>query len=134
MNAKQTKTKGGEPETYFLPAVDVSETPDELVLVADMPGVAPENLEVTVEDGILTFSGRVPESANEGSRQPVQKEFLSGDYYRQFRVPREFAAERINASLKAGVVTIRIPRDERSKPRRIPIQIEDAPAGGQAED
>jgi len=134
MSARESKSKGGAPEKYFLPAVDVTETPEELVLVADMPGVAPEDLEVTIEDGILTFSGQVPETAQEGSAEVVQREFLSGDYYRQFRVPREFAAEAINASLKFGVVTIRIPRDEKSKPRRIPIQVEQAPADRQVED
>lgn len=126
MSAIETGKPSEAPERYFLPAVDITETPEELVLVADMPGVGPENLEVTIEDGILTFSGHVPEADREGSAQMVQREFLSGDYYRQFRVPREFATERINASLKAGVVTIRIPRDEKSKPRRIAIQVERA--------
>jgi len=133
MNARESKSKAGPPEKYFLPAVDVTETPEELLLVADMPGVAPEDLEVTIEDGILTFRGAVPEAGPEASAEMVQREFLSGDYYRQFRVPREFAAEEINASLKAGVVTIRIPRDEKSKPRRIAIQVEEAPSDGQVD-
>ena len=88
---------------------------------------------MTIEEGILTFSGQVSETPHEASRELVQREFLSGDYYRQFRVPREFAAEAINASLKFGVVTIRIPRDEKSRPRRIPIQVEQAPADGQVD-
>ncbi len=126
MSAIETGKPSEAPQEYFLPAVDITETPEELLLVADMPGVGPEDLEVTIEDGILTFSGHVPEADHEGSAQVVQREFLSGDYYRQFRVPREFATDRINASLKAGVVTIRIPRDEKSKPRRIAIQVERA--------
>lgn len=124
MSAMETAKPREAPEKYFLPAVDITETPEELVLVADMPGVGPQDLEVTIEDGILTFSGHVAEADREEAAQVVQREFLSGDYYRQFRVPREFATDRINASLKAGVVTIRIPRDEKSKPRRIAIQVE----------
>jgi HSP20 family protein len=97
-----------------------------LVLVADMPGVSPDHLEVTVEEGVLTLHGRIVAEEEPGSRKTLQREFLTGDYYRQFRLPRDFSAEEIGASLKGGVVTIRIARDERSKPRRIPVRAESA--------
>jgi HSP20 family protein len=110
-------------EKQYLPAVDAYETADELVLVADMPGVTPESLEVTVEEGVLTLLGRVTAPAIEGERW-IQREFVRGDYYRQFRIPRDFLADRIDASMKAGVVTIRIPRAEKTKPRKIDVRVE----------
>jgi HSP20 family protein len=123
MSGPQVKTHNPTPEKYFLPAVDVLESRDELVLMADMPGVSPENLEVTVEDGVLTFLGRVPPLSSE-TREVVQHEFLKGSYYRQFKVPRDFLSEKMEAALKGGVVTVRIPRDERSKPRKIQVRVE----------
>lgn len=78
---------------------------------------------MTVEDGVLTLVGRMAPQAVE-SREMLQREFVRGDYHRQFRLPRAFATDKINASMKGGVVTIRIPRDEKSKPRKIPIKVD----------
>lgn len=111
------------PSEYFLPDVDVMETPNELLIVADMPGVTPETLDVTVNENILTIAGRVPMRVDAGEKTRHQ-EFVRGDYYRQFRVPREFATGKIHAALNGGVVTITIPRDERTRPRRIEIRAE----------
>jgi HSP20 family protein len=123
MTRNATNSGPTPPQEYFLPAVDALETEDELVLIADMPGVRLEDLEVTVEEGILTLSGQVIAPAVE-SRETLQQEFLRGDYFRQFRMPRDFAADRINATFKNGVVTVRIPREEKTKPRKIPIKVE----------
>ncbi|MBN2583039.1 MAG: Hsp20/alpha crystallin family protein [Planctomycetes bacterium] len=134
MNTNETNKNTTVPEEYFLPPVDVMETADELVVTADMPGVAPENLDVTIEEGVLTLHGRIGQVEEPASRKTLQREFLTGDYYRQFRLPRDFSAEQINASLKAGVVTIRISRDERSKPRRIPVRIDSGETEHRIED
>lgn len=123
MNTSREGARPSAPQEYYLPAVDAMETDEELVLIADMPGVGPESLEVTVEEGVLTLHGRVAPRTVE-TQETLQQEFVSGDYYRQFRLPREFAADKIDASLKAGVVTIRIPRDEKAKPRKIPVRID----------
>lgn len=109
------------PSEYYLPDVDIMETPNELIIIADMPGVTSEALEVTVNESILTVAGRVPMRVDAGEKTR-HNEFARGDYYRQFRVPREFATGKIHAALNAGVVTIRIPRDERTQPRRIEIR------------
>lgn len=122
MNGNTEKTNPTATQEYYLPAVDAMETREELVLIADMPGTRPEDLEVTVEDGILTLMGAMTAPAIDG-RETLQREFLRGTYYRQFRLPREFAADRIDATLKAGVVTVRIPREEKSKPRKIPVKV-----------
>lgn len=122
MNGNTEKNHQAAATDYYLPAVDAMETSEELVLIADMPGTRPEDLEVTVEDGVLTLTGAMAAPAAEG-RETLQREFLRGTYYRQFRLPREFATDRIDATLKAGVVTVRIPREEKSKPRKIPVKV-----------
>lgn len=121
-NQERRQGQGGS-RRMFLPAVDAMETADELVLIADMPGVAADALDVTVEEGVLTLSGRVTPPAVE-NREMLQQEFLQGDYYRQFRIPRDFATDKIDASLTGGVVTVRIPRAEQSKPRKITVRAE----------
>ncbi len=123
MMTNATQSHAGTPKEYFLPAVDAFETQDDLILIADMPGVDSGGLEVTVAEGVLTLSGKVA-SREEAGMETVQQEFLSGDYYRQFQIPRDFVADRVDASLKSGVVTIRIPRAERAKPKRIPVRSE----------
>jgi len=123
MAGEETRSRSAASRERYLPAVDALETQDELVLIADMPGVTAEHLDVTVEQGVLTLSGHV-EPAPVESGNLLQQEFLRGDYYRQFRLPREFSADKIDASLKAGVVTVRIPREEKSKPRTIEVRTE----------
>ncbi len=111
------------PGEYFLPDVDIMEAPNELTIIADMPGVSSEALDVTINDNILTLSGRVTMRID-SAQKTLHQEFSRGDYYRQFRIPREFAAGKVHASLNAGVVTVRIPRDERTRPRKIEIRAE----------
>ena len=72
MNTNETSRTPAVPEEYFLPPVDVMETADELVLTADMPGVSPEQLDVTVEEGVLTLHGRVSAEEEPASRKTVR--------------------------------------------------------------
>jgi len=123
MANEENRSRNSASQERYLPAVDALETNDELVLIADIPGVTAETLEVTVEQGVLTLLGRV-EPAPVESKEVLQQEFLQGDYYRQFRLPRDFSTDTIDASLKGGVVTIRIPREEKSRPRKITVRTE----------
>ena len=65
-----------------------------------------------------------PTASQKESRLAVQREFLRGDYYRQFRIPKGFVTDEVDAALKSGVVTISLPREEKNKPTRIAIRIE----------
>lgn len=112
----------GPPESYFVPATDIYQTDDDLVLVADMPGVPPENLDVRVEGGVLTLRGRPSETERTG--EVLVEEFASGEYYRSFRLPGDYDTEKVEASLRHGVLTVRLPKSERLKPRKIEIQAE----------
>jgi HSP20 family protein len=106
-----------EPE-YFLPTVDISETPDALILRCDMPGVEKQNAEITVDKGTLTVVGTVDP---EESGAPIYRETRIGNYRRQFALPEGVDASHISAEMNAGVLTVRISKPEQTKPKRIQI-------------
>lgn len=103
---------------YFVPPVDISETPDGLVLRYDMPGVKKDNADITVDKGTLTVTGKVEP---EESGTPAYRETRIGDYRREFTLPNDVDAEHINAEMNAGVLTVRINKPEEAKPKRIQI-------------
>jgi len=107
-----------QPQPYYTPAVDISETPEGLVLRYDMPGVAKGNVDVTVDKGTLIVTGKADP---EESGTPAYRETRVGDYRREFTLPDDVDADRIGASMNAGVLTVRIARPEEAKPRRIQI-------------
>jgi HSP20 family molecular chaperone IbpA len=114
---------GEPPESYFVPPADVFETTDELVLVTDMPGVKPDGLDVTIEENVLAIRGR-PKVKEDPAGQSLLQEFAVGEYYRAFQLPADFDSQKTRASLKQGVLTLRIPKSERLKPRRIEVKEE----------
>jgi HSP20 family molecular chaperone IbpA len=107
-----------ERERYAVPPVDIYETEDGLVVVADLPGVGRDGLSVQVEQGVLTIEGR---QAREVSREVVNREFVLAPFFRQFRIAEQIDATRIRAALRNGVLTLELPRAEQTKPRQIPI-------------
>ncbi len=120
---KQQAAVGGAEATsdkpMFSPVVDIWETEEGLMLVADMPGVCAEGLSVDLQDNILTISGRVelcPES-----RRILVKEFEVGDFYRQFILSDSIDQAGITANLKAGVLKLSLPRLAPAQPRKIDI-------------
>ena len=111
------------PESYFLPATDVYETEDALVLLAEMPGVAPDGLDVTVEDNVLVIRGDPVSGAAEDG-DVLLKEFEVGSFYRAFQLPADYDTEKVEASVRQGVLTLRLPKSDRLKPRRIEVKAE----------
>jgi HSP20 family protein len=111
------------PESYFVPATDIYETGEELVLVVDLPAVKPEGLSVTVEDNVLVIRG-APAAPEKAPGEVLLQEFTVGEFYRAFQLPADFDTARVQATLKQGVLTLRLPKSERSKPRRIEVKAE----------
>ncbi len=107
-------------EHYITPPVDIFETGEGLTVVADLPGVEQKGLDVRVADGILTIQGT---TAHAAPGTPVEREFELLNFYRQFELPEAVDSERISAELKHGVLTLRLPKKERAKPRRIEVSI-----------
>ncbi len=110
----------GEPRLLFNPPIDIYETPDGLVLYADLPGVASEGLDLQVQDNRLTLFGRVT-SDSPGTAQMFHQEYHIGDFLRSFILSDEVDHDRIKAKLTNGVLRVELPRAPRAKPRRIEV-------------
>jgi HSP20 family molecular chaperone IbpA len=104
-----------------LPAVDVYEDEAGITLLADMPGVPRDRLELKVEGDALSIEGSVRAPTPEGL-EPVYAEVRVPRYRRTFTLSRELDSARIDASLKDGVLTLRIPKQAHAQPRRIDVQ------------
>lgn len=109
-----------EPQVVFTPPIDIFETEDGLVLLADLPGVSGETLELQVQDNKLTLFGRVEPMIPEGARL-MHQEYRVGHFLRSFILSDEVDHERISAKLNQGVLEVQLPRLKRSEPRRIHV-------------
>ena len=112
-------------ERYIQPPVDIYETPEGLVLLADMPGVAPNDLEVRLEENVLTIQGKAKHAVES---EPIYREFELANFFRQFELSDQVDQEKISARLNNGVLMLQLPRAEQAKPRQIPVQVEKAAA------
>jgi HSP20 family molecular chaperone IbpA len=109
------------PGVLLTPPVDIFEDAAALTVLADMPGVAPGHLTIDLHEGVLTITGHAaaPEGANE---VPVLHEYQAGTFQRSFTLSEAIDQERIEATLKNGVLRLRLPKAERAKPRQIAIE------------
>jgi len=120
---KQEVQAGGESTRnvpVFIPSVDIYESQDSLTLVADMPGVPLENVDIDLDADQLTIRGTVPLRA-ENSGKVLFQEYCTGDYYRQFTLSNEIDRAKIQASMKDGVLRLVLPKAEAAKPRKITV-------------
>jgi len=115
------KTLATRDETlYIAPPVDIYETEAALVVVADLPGVQKDAVDVRVEDGVLTIKGR---SSYNSPADLLREEFNLSGYYRQFQLSDEVDQDKISAESKNGVLTVKLPKAEKSKPQRIKVKV-----------
>jgi len=105
---------------YFTPRVDIFETESELVLCADMPGVALNDIDLRYENGELILQGKVAPPARAGHL--ILGEFEDGDFYRVFQIHESIDSSRIEAECKNGVLTVHLPKAESSKPKQVTIK------------
>ncbi len=117
----QVSTRSGtEQERAALPAVDVFEDASGITLLADMPGVPKDRLELKVQGDALLIEGIVQQPTPDGL-QAVYAEVRVPRYRRSFTLSRELDTTRIDANLKDGVLTLRIPKQAHAQPRRIAV-------------
>lgn len=105
---------------WDVPPVDISESFEEITVVASMPGVLHEDIEVTFERGELRILGRV--RAPEMAGQVLLREFAPAGYQRVFQIGQTIDVEKIAAEYANGVLTLHLPKAESAKPRSIPIR------------
>lgn len=107
-------------DRYVAPAVDIYETADELLLLADLPGVGKEDLEVRLEDDVLTIRG-TPKRSVPG--ELVWQEFELPNFFRQFELSEVIDQEKISADFKNGVLTLHLPKAQKARPRKIEVKV-----------
>jgi len=106
----------------WLPAVDVHETKDAFVLRADLPGVDPKDIDITMENGVLTLRGRRESESTQEERGYRRVERVSGEFFRRFTLPDVADAEAISAKTNHGVLTVRIGKRAEVQPKRIEVK------------
>jgi HSP20 family protein len=104
----------------LVPAVDIYETAEAFVLLADMPGVAPDGVEVLTERETLVVRGRAEGQSSDADYQ----EFELGEYRRAFLITEDLNVAAITAKLRDGVLRVEIPKSDRLKPKKIPVRAE----------
>ena len=109
------------PGRVFLPAVDIFETPEALVMVADMPGVAADKVTVDLRDNHLVISGEVAAPLGQGETM-VDQEYFTGDFIREFQLGSLINQAKIEAVMKDGVLRLVLAKVEQAKPRKIAVK------------
>ena len=119
----------GSALTSWAPAVDIYETPNELVVKADLPDIHEQDIDVRVENNLLTIRGerKFEKSVSEENFLRVERTY--GSFSRSFSLPNTVNAETIGAEYKNGVLTVTLPKREESKPRQVKVTVNAATNG-----
>jgi HSP20 family protein len=104
------------------PAIEVADTPEAVIVKAQVPGVSKENLQVNVTENALTLKGEVKEDKTTEDKNYHRREFHYGAFSRTIALPTTVQAEKATAQLKDGVLEVTIPKQEETKAKAIPIQ------------
>jgi HSP20 family molecular chaperone IbpA len=105
----------------FVPPADIYETRDNIVVLAEMPGVGPDGVDITLERRVLTIRGRNTGNEHTGY-QRVYSEYADGNYERVFTLSENIDRDRIEATLRDGVLHLVLPKAETAKPRKIELK------------
>jgi HSP20 family protein len=112
----------GDGERRIRPALDVAETEHAFTVTAELPGLAKEDVSITVENGVLTISGekKFEEEKKDKAYHRIERAF--GSFARSLTLPKEVEAEKAEATFKDGVLTIELPKVEHAKPRTVKVK------------
>ena len=122
MNRLDSDEHGSIATANWSPAVDIKETDKAFTLLADIPGVDPEDIEVTMEKGVLTVKGELKSETKTEEENYKRVERRHGVFYRRFSLPDSADSQAIEAQSKNGVLKITIPKQEVAQSRRISVQ------------
>jgi len=108
--------------SQWRPAVDIKEEENRFLIQADVPGVDPKDIEITMENGVLTIRGERSDETKKEGEGYTRVERVRGSFYRRFSLPDTADADHIEAQGKNGVLEVVIPKKEKAKPKRITIK------------
>jgi HSP20 family protein len=118
-----TSAAGNGPSRRWIPAMDLVETEDHFVLRADLPGLSEEDVNVELEDNVLTVSGERKVEREDKKEGYYRVERSYGEFQRSLTLPEGVDADKIEAAFDKGVLEVRIPKPEERKPRRVAISV-----------
>ena len=117
----ENKEEATIPARVFVPAGDIYEAEYDLTVILEMPGVEKKNVEINVENGVLSVEGRIDLAKYQGL-QPLYTEYNIGHYSRSFRLSSKIDQNKIAAEMKDGVLSLKLPKVEQAKPRTIQVK------------
>ena len=110
-------------EKSWSPAIDLIEQTDDVLVLVDLPGVAPSAVDVTLVGNMLTLKGKRPDRPQNSEETVHPAERPTGEFCRSIPMPAPVDPEQVSAEAREGVLRIRLAKTERAKPRQIPVQI-----------
>jgi len=113
---------GGLATSDWAPAVDIKEEADRFVIQADLPGVDPKDIEITMEKGVLTLKGQRASETKEETEKYKRVERVRGTFLRRFSLPETADPDKISAKSKDGVLEVVVPKGTTAQPRKIAVQ------------
>jgi HSP20 family protein len=117
-------TIGGEDGGEWLPSLDVAETKNEIVVKAEVPGLEPKDIDISLSDGLLTIKGEKKQEREEKEENYHLVERSYGSFTRLIRLPNEVQSDKINASYKNGVLKVVLPKSEEAKKKEVKIKVQ----------
>jgi len=108
----------------WLPSLDVSETKNDVVVKAELPGMDPKEIDISLADGILSIKGEKKQEKEEKEENYHLIERSYGSFVRSVRLPREVQSEKISASYKNGILKVTLPKSEEARKKEIKIKVE----------
>lgn len=118
--------EGAGAMAWLLP-LDVAEEKDRIVVKASLPGVNPEHIDVSIEDGVLTIKGETKEEREEKGVNYLLRERRAGSYHRAIRLPDSTDADKAHSTYEHGVLTVTLPKTEAKRPKQLKVHVS-APA------
>jgi len=113
-----------EEQGEFLPALDLAETDNELVVKCEVPGLEPKDIVISLSDGMLTIKGEKKQEREEKEVDYRLVERSYGAFTRSIQLPKEVQGDKINASYKNGILKVTLPKSEEAKKKEIKIKVE----------
>lgn len=109
-------------DRVFFPRIDVSETDTEVIVVADVPGVDPNDIDIDVREHRMSISGKIKREAETKERKPYSYERTYGSFRREFNLPARVREDQVKAVYKDGTLTVTMQKVEEERRKRIPIE------------
>ncbi len=110
-------------EADFLPAIDVRQEKDNVLVEALLPGIDPDKIDITIENDVLTISGKTEEKEEVKHEDYYRKEIREGSFLRSVILPMSVKADQAEASYDKGIMLIKLPKAEVDKPKKIAIKV-----------